>query len=76
MIFLSLLDLSISTCARGDKDDGAHLRYKKQAIFAEILQIGFTAGLLPWSIGIFEGQLVSIITVSTSSDYCAKSICY
>ena len=38
MVFLSLLDLSISMHAGSDKDDGTHLGTKKQAIFVEILR--------------------------------------
>ncbi len=57
MIFLSLSDLSLSTCARGDEDDSAHLGSTKEAIFAEILRIGFATGLLPWSICIFLGAI-------------------
>ena len=53
MIFLSLSDLSLSACARGDEDDKAHLGSKKEAIFDEILRIGFVTGLLPWLICIF-----------------------
>ena len=46
MIFLSLSDLSLSTCARGDEDDSAHLGSTKEAIFAEILRTGFATGLV------------------------------
>jgi hypothetical protein len=41
VIFLSLSDLSLSTCAHHDEDDSAHLGSTKEAIFAEILRIGF-----------------------------------
>ena len=37
-------------------DHGTHLRTRKQAIFTEILQIGFVTGLLPWLICIFSGN--------------------
>ena len=47
MIFLSLSDLSLSSCARGDEDDSAHLGSTKEAIFAKILQNSVTAGLSP-----------------------------
>ena len=56
MVFLSLSDLSISMCAGSDMDYGTHLRTRKQAIFTEILQIGFVTGLLPWLICIFSGN--------------------
>jgi hypothetical protein len=53
VIFLSLSDLIMPTCARGDEDDSTHLGSKKEAIFAEILRIGFATGLLPWLICFF-----------------------
>ncbi len=56
MIFLSLSNLSLSTYAHGYEDDSAHLGSTKEAIFAEILHIGFATGLLPWSICIFSGN--------------------
>ena len=77
MVFLSLSDLSISMCAGSDMDYGTHLRTRKQAIFTEILQIGFVTGLLPWLICIFLGAIgLPLITASKSCDYCAKSECY
>ncbi len=59
MVFLSLSDLSISMCAGSDMDYGTHLQTKKQAIFTEILQIGFVAGLCPavQALDLREGEL-------------------
>ena len=76
MIFLSVSYLSMSMCECSDEDDSAHLGSKKEAIFAEILWIGFATGFLPWSICIFKWKPVCKITGSKSSDYCAKSKCY
>ena len=53
VVFSSHVDRSIASWAHDHKDNGAHPRSKKGAIFAEILRIRFAASVSPWSICIF-----------------------
>ena len=53
VVFPSHVDWSIASWACIYEENGIHLGSKKEAIFAEILQIPVTGSLSPWSICIF-----------------------